>query len=96
MGCQARDQRREVVAGEVPLEGLGDFVPVALEGVEGASEGGEVVEVVGLEQLALDDRVVDLDLVEPVGVYGQVNEERGWASAAAAARPISGRGARSR
>ena len=61
---QPLHQRGEVVAGELPVEGLGDLAPVVLEGVERAREGGEVWEVVGLEHLPLDDREVDLDLVE--------------------------------
>ena len=49
MRGESLHQRGEVVAGEVPLEGLGDLAPVALERVERACEGGEVGEVVGLE-----------------------------------------------
>jgi hypothetical protein len=60
VGSEAVDQRSEVVAGEAPVEGLGDLVPVAFEIVEGAGNVSEVVEVVGLEQFALDDREVDL------------------------------------
>ena len=41
--------------GEAPVEWLGDLVPVVFESVEGAREVGEVVEVVRLEQLALND-----------------------------------------
>ena len=69
------EQRGEVVAGEVPVEGFGDLVPVVLEVVQGAGEVGEAVEVVRLEDLALDDRVVDLELVEPAGVDREVDEE---------------------
>ena len=36
---------------------------------------GDVGEVVRLEHLALDDREVDLDLVEPAGVQRQVDED---------------------
>jgi hypothetical protein len=43
---------------------------VVLEVVERPGDGGGVVEVVGVEDLALDDRVVDLDLVEPAAVDG--------------------------
>ena len=46
-------------------ERLGDLVVVAFELVERAGDLGGVVEVVGSEHLALDDRVVDLGLVEP-------------------------------
>ena len=72
VGCEAFEQGGEVVAGEVPLEGFGDLVLVALEDVEGARDLWEVGEVVGLEHLALNDREEDLDLVEPAGVHGQV------------------------
>jgi hypothetical protein len=73
------------LAGEAPVERLRDRVVAALELVECAGEGGGVGEVVGVEQLALDDRVVDLDLVEPAGVYGQVDEDE---IAPAALEPI--------
>jgi hypothetical protein len=65
---EAVDERGEVVSGEAPVEGFGDLVPAAFEVVEGAGNVSEVVGVVRLEHLALDDRVVDLDLVEPAGV----------------------------
>ncbi len=48
---------------------------MALEGVERACELGNADEVVRVEQLALDDREVDLDLVEPVRVQRQVDKE---------------------
>ena len=70
------EQIGEVLAGEVPLERLGDFVVAVLEGVERPCELGGVLEVVGVEQLALDDRVVDLDLVEPAGVDREVDEDQ--------------------
>src|SRR3990172_10554288 len=68
-------QLLEVIAGEAPVEGLGDAAPVALEGVEGARDLGEVLEVVGLEELALHDGEVDLDLVEPARMQRQVDED---------------------
>jgi hypothetical protein len=66
----------EVVAGERPVEGFGDFVVVVLEVVEGAGELGGAGEVVGCQQLALDDRVVDLDLVQPARMNGEVDEDQ--------------------
>jgi hypothetical protein len=42
------------LAGEVPLERFGDLVVAALEVVEGAGELRGALEVVGVEQLALD------------------------------------------
>jgi hypothetical protein len=70
------EQLGEVLAGEVPLERLGDFVVAVFEGVERPGELGGVLEVVGVEQLARDDRVVELDLVEPAGVEGEVDEDQ--------------------
>jgi len=49
------DQRGQVVACEAPVEGLGDLVPVLFERVERASNVCDVLEVVGLEQFALQD-----------------------------------------
>ncbi len=65
----------EVVAGELSFERLGDPLVVSCEAEEPLFEGGEVGVVVGLQHLALDDREVDLDLVEPAGVDGQVDED---------------------
>jgi hypothetical protein len=66
----------EVGAGEVPVEWLGDLVVVALEVVERPGERCGVREVVGVQQLSLEDRVVDLDLVEPAAVDGGVDEDQ--------------------
>ena len=38
-------------------------------------DGGEVGEVVGREDLALDDAEVGLDLVEPAGMDRRVDED---------------------
>jgi hypothetical protein len=70
----ARDEVAEVAAGEGPLEWLGDLVVVVLEGVETVDDGLQAGEVVGGEDLALDDREDDLDLVQPRGVERQVHE----------------------
>src|SRR5690606_17963998 len=47
------------------------------EGQEPVGDRVEVVEVVGGKDLALDGREVDLDLVEPGGVHGQVHQPCG-------------------
>src|SRR5208283_5895875 len=73
---EAFEQRGELGAGEVPLERFGDLVVAALELAERVGESGGVLEVVGVEDLALDDRVVDLDLVEPAAVDGGVDEDQ--------------------
>ncbi|MGH9116325.1 MAG: hypothetical protein ACRD0A_00110 [Acidimicrobiales bacterium] len=51
----------EVGASEAPLEGRGGLFVAALEGEQAGLDLGEVGEVVGGEDFALDDREVDLD-----------------------------------
>jgi hypothetical protein len=51
----AGEEPVEVVAGELPLERRGDLLVVAAEGQELLLERVEVGEVVGGEELALDD-----------------------------------------
>ncbi len=58
------------------VEGLGDALVLVLEGHDPTLELGQVVEVVGGERLAREDREVDLDLVEPARVDRQVDEEQ--------------------
>jgi hypothetical protein len=57
------------------FERLRDLLVVSSEVEEALFDGSEVGEVVGLQHLALDDREVDLDLVEPAGVDRQVDED---------------------
>jgi hypothetical protein len=52
----------KLLAGEVPRERLGDLVVEPFELGQALLDVVEVVEVVGGENLALDDREVDLDL----------------------------------
>ena len=66
----------EVGAGELPLERGGDLLVAATEREELLFERCEVGEVVGGEDLALDDREVDLGLVEPAGVDRGVDEDQ--------------------
>ena len=54
-------EQGEVVAGELPFEGDGGLLVAALEGGEASFDVGQVDEVVGSEDFALDDGVVDLD-----------------------------------
>ena len=49
---------------------------MALEGKEPLFEVGQRGEVVGREDLSLDDREVDFDLVEPTGMERRVDEDR--------------------
>ncbi len=67
----------EVLAGEAPVEGDGGVVVQRLEGQQPALDGGQVREGVRGEDLALDDGEVDLDLVEPRRMDGQVHQDEG-------------------
>ena len=73
-GVESFEEAVEVVAGELPFERLGDPLVVSCEGEQSLLDGGEVAEVVGLQHLALHDREVDLDLVDPACVDRQVDD----------------------
>jgi hypothetical protein len=64
-GGQAGQQRVELCAGECPLKPLGNLAVALLEGADACGERLEVFEVVRRQCLALQDREVDLDLVQP-------------------------------
>ena len=74
VGVDSSEEIREVVAGELPLKRSGGGLVAILEGKESPSSVVEIGEVVGSEELALENREVDLDLVQPGGVYGQMDE----------------------
>jgi hypothetical protein len=73
--ARARDQGIEVGAGELPFERLGDALEVALEVGQALGHRLEAREVIRRERLALHDREVDLDLVEPAGVDRAVHRD---------------------
>ena len=75
-GGDLGQKRVEIAAGEGPLEGRCRPLIVDLEGEEALFEFGQRGEVVGREDLSLNDREIDLDLVEPTGVDGSVDEDR--------------------
>src|SRR6185369_11770949 len=67
----------QIVLGELPFERCGDLFVVLLE-VEQAGLGvAEVAEVVGRNDFTLDDGEVDLHLIKPGGVDGQVDQPQG-------------------
>jgi hypothetical protein len=66
----------EVGRGELPSEGPGGLVVALFEGGESVFDLVKAGEVVGCEDFALDDREVDLDLVEPGGVDRGVDHDR--------------------
>ena len=67
-------RRSRSCAGEGPLERPGDLAVVVAEGEQPLGERVERVEVVRGKRFALDDREVQLDLVEPGGVDRQVDQ----------------------
>lgn len=74
---QSVNEPGEVGSYELPFERLGEDLMV---GLEGEDPGGELVERDGIgpgEDLASEDAGVDLDLVEPARVDGQVDEAQG-------------------
>ena len=66
----------EVCAGKFPLERLGDLFIVDLEGQEAVRHLGEVGEVIGGEHLPLDHGEINLHLVEPTGMNGQMDQDQ--------------------
>jgi hypothetical protein len=64
----------EVGAGEAPLERRGDRAVALAEGEQGGLERGERGPLVRIEDLALEDAEVELDLVEPGRVERGVDD----------------------
>jgi hypothetical protein len=67
---------REVTSSEFPLERLGDRFVVVLEFQESFGNRFEVGEIIGREDLALNDGKVNLDLIEPTGMNRSVDEHQ--------------------
>ena len=65
----------QVGGGELPLERLCRGVVAQFEGCESVSDLVEAREVVGCHDFALDDGEEDLDLVQPRGVDGRVDQD---------------------
>src|SRR6266508_5864414 len=74
--ARAASSGRADPPGELPLERLRGGLVASLEGKQASLHLLEVGEVVGGEDFALDDGVVDLDLIEPGGVDGRVDEPK--------------------
>src|SRR5215210_639228 len=73
---KAREEPLQIMASELPGEGSGRLLVTLLEGDEAFGQSVEVGEVVGGQNLALNHREVDLDLVEPGGMSGKVDEHQ--------------------
>jgi hypothetical protein len=66
----------EIVPGEFPLEGLGDGLIVILESQDLMCWVLRRSEVVRFQDFASQDGEVDLDLVQPAGMDGQMDQEK--------------------
>ena len=73
-GGTLREQDGQVSAREFPREGLGRRFPVVLKIEQTFGESFQPGEIVRRKDLPLDNREVDLDLVEPTGVYRSMDE----------------------
>jgi hypothetical protein len=60
----------QILASEFPLEGASGGAVMVLEAQQAIFEFSPGLEIVGSKELALNDREVDLDLVEPAGMHG--------------------------
>ena len=75
------EQALQVLAGELPLEWACGGAVVILEAQQAILDFSEGREVIGREHLALNDREVHLDLVQPTGVHRRMHrDDRGPAS----------------
>ena len=66
----------QVGGGEFPIEWSRGTVVAGLEVVQAVHDGVEVGEVVGRERFSLNDREVDLDLIEPGRMHRGVHHDR--------------------
>lgn len=77
MGRQLGEEGRKIGFGELPFKRFRRRFPVVLEVEQAFRELVEAGEVVRGEDLSLDDREVDLDLIEPTGMNWTMNEGEG-------------------
>jgi hypothetical protein len=80
----------QVFAGEGPLERSGRLFIALLETQQSVLQLSQRAEIVGRENLALHDREINLDLIEPAGVYRSVDgNNRGPAGLEALDAPLA-------
>src|SRR4030095_12955696 len=71
---ESPEQVLQVSSGEAPVERHRGLLVAALEADQPPLDLNEIQEVVGGQDLALHDREVDLDLVQPGGMDWQVDQ----------------------
>ena len=74
LGAESREESRKVLTRELPFEGTGSRLPVILQIEEALSQSVEIGKVIGREHLVLNNREVNLDLIELTGVNGSMHE----------------------
>ncbi len=75
-GAELNEEFVEVLAGELPFEGLSRSRPVVLKVQEALGDSVEVGKIIGRQDLPLDDREVDFDLVEPAGMNRSMHQRQ--------------------
>ena len=75
-GTELDEEPSEILTGELPMEGPRRGFPVILKIQEAFGDGIEIGEIIGCQDLALDNREVDFDLVEPTGMNGGMHERQ--------------------
>ena len=70
------EQFIQVLTVELPFKGSGSRFPVALKIKQAFGEGIQVWEIIGRQNLPLDNREVDLHLVFPTGMDRSVNQDQ--------------------
>jgi len=70
---ESLDEFVEIVACELPFKRLSDGLIVTLEALETVGQDFQGVEIIWREHLSLNNREVDLDLVEPTGMDGTMD-----------------------
>jgi hypothetical protein len=73
-GAEVDEELVEVLASELPLEGLSGGCPVVLKIQEALGNSIEIGKIIGCQNLPLNDRKVDFDLVEPTGMNRRMHE----------------------
>ena len=73
MTAELCDEFPDILTSELPFEGTSSGFPIILKIEEALGKGIEIGKVIGGEHLGLDNREVDLDLVEPAGMDGRMD-----------------------
>src|SRR5712691_4449081 len=67
---ESGEQRGQILSRKRPFERARSSVVVVLKAEQCGLKSGEISEIARGQHLALDDREIDLDLIQPTGVNG--------------------------